>query len=186
MDRRNLLKSVCGISLCSCCAALAQANQDTEQANQPDKDSGRLRYETDFMRKRFASLVQTMSETLDEKTMCSIFEAMGRKCAREFNNVIAPYKGRPEAFLESIQKQWVESARFDKEAGTIRIVDKSATCTCPFVDKKMTPSAFCNCTIGWQKQAYETVFEKKVDVKIEESILKGGKQCIFKIDIKNE
>ena len=186
MDRRSILKSVCGLGLCSCCAGLAQANQNKEQINPSEKDYGRLRYEMDFIKKRFAFLVQTMSETLDEKTMCSIFEAIGRKCAMEFNNVIAPYKDNPEAFLESIQKQWVETAQYDKEAGILQIVDKSTSCTCPFVDKKLTPAAFCNCTIGWQKQAYETVFGKKVDVKIEESILRGGTRCKFKIKVKNK
>ena len=67
--------------------------------------------------------------------------------------------------------------------GTIRIVDKSPTCTCPLVRPNLTPQSFCDCTLGWQKEVYSAVAGRPVEATVEESILRGGKKCVFRIQI---
>ena len=181
MNRAEFLEAACAWGLCSCAALAAHADQDVSEENSSEIDLGQLRYKLDFVTKRFAKLVQIMADTLDEQTMAGLFEAMGRQCALEFGHVIDPFRGKPEAFIEEIQRQWVEKADLDLEAGTLRIIDKARHCTCPFVDEKLMSMHFCHCSIGWQKQAYETIFGQPVDVEIEESILRGGKHCIFRV-----
>jgi predicted hydrocarbon binding protein len=41
----------------------------------------------------------------------------------------------------------------------------------------------CNCSLGWQKHTWETLLQKKVKVELTESVLRGGKRCVFKIHI---
>jgi hypothetical protein len=77
----------------------------------------------------------------------------------------------------------VEKAEYDDAKGTIRIVDKSPTCTCPLVRQNLTPPSFCDCTLGWQKEAYSAVVGRPVEATLEESILRGGKKCVFRIQI---
>jgi hypothetical protein len=33
--------------------------------------------------------------------------------------------------------------------------------------------------LGWHQYAYETILGKKVTVKLKESIVRGGKRCVF-------
>jgi predicted hydrocarbon binding protein len=41
-----------------------------------------------------------------------------------------------------------------------------------------------NCILGWQKAAFSTVLGKPVTVEIEESVLRGGSRCSFRIGVK--
>ena len=74
------------------------------------------------------------------------------------------------------------SIKQNKNKKIIKIHDKKReTCFCPFVNHKFTSIDFCNCSIGWQKETYESILGKPVEVNIEESVLRGGKRCSFTI-----
>jgi hypothetical protein len=47
----------------------------------------------------------------------------------------------------------------------------------------VTPPDFCNCTLGWQKEAYSAILGRPVEAELEESILRGGSRCVFRIRI---
>lgn len=49
-----------------------------------------------------------------------------------------------------------------------------------------TPKVVCNCSLGWQKRTWETVLGKKVDVELVESVLRGGKRCVFRVRVSDE
>ncbi len=183
MNRKEFLESACGWGLCSC-AVFAQPAQAAEGDDAAATELGTLKWKLDFMTHRFAKLVAVMSETLDEATLAGLFEAMGRECAKGFKHEFEPFKGDPEGFLKSVQQKWVESATWDESTGTVHVVDRSTNCTCPFVDEQKMFGHFCHCTIGWQKEAYEAVLGKPVDVEVEESILRGSKRCVFCIKVK--
>lgn len=109
---------------------------------------------------------------------------MGRECAKEGKNEIIKYQGKIEEYLKDLKAKWVEKAEFDEGSNEIRIQDKKRDkCFCPFVDITLMTKDFCNCSIGWQKENYETILEKKVDVKIDSSILRGADHCSFTIKI---
>jgi predicted hydrocarbon binding protein len=111
---------------------------------------------------------------------------MGRTCAKENADEFLKFKDNPEGFLEDMKQKWAERTEYDKGTKTIRVIGrKQETCFCPFVDKSMTPKEFCNCSIGFNKEAFETILGKPVDVKIEESILRGGERCSFVINVKS-
>jgi len=42
----------------------------------------------------------------------------------------------------------------------------------------------CNCTLGWQQEAFSTVIGKPVTAEIEETVLRGGERCSFRITVK--
>jgi predicted hydrocarbon binding protein len=95
------------------------------------------------------------------------------------------YKNDIRGFLVAIQASngWVEKAEYNEKTGTIRIVDRSKNCTCPLVEKGLTPSDQCECTLGWQKQTYSAILGKPVEAELEESILRGGSRCVFRIQV---
>ncbi|MBZ5514112.1 MAG: hypothetical protein LAN62_04565 [Acidobacteriia bacterium] len=147
----------------------------------PNEEIEALKWKVNFMRVRFAKLVGILSDTLDEATRRKVFESMGRECARQFMDLTGKFAGHPEAFLEEIKKRWAKETEYDQAAGRIRVVDRSNHCTCAFVDEQLTPPAFCDCTLGWQKETYAMILGQPVDAELEESILRGGKQCSYRI-----
>ena len=48
-----------------------------------------------------------------------------------------------------------------------------------------TPGEFCDCTLGWQEEAFSTVLGKPVAVVVEESVLRGSSRCSFRIAVKS-
>ena len=110
---------------------------------------------------------------------------MGRECSKSIS-MISECKGNPEVYFEMLKKRWHEDSSWDREKGIITIASAERTeCTCPLIDTKKTPGYVCDCSLGWQKQTFETVLGKKADVKIEESLLRGGKRCVFTITLKS-
>ena len=186
MKRKEFLKT-CASGACSCAAlgfllpdAVPQASgQETAAA----EDVGELKWKLNAAQTRFAGLIGILNRTLDEPTMKKVLESLGAECSRSYDKLFAQYKGDIEGFLDHVRKNWVEKAEYDPAAGTIRITDKAGKCTCPFVQPGVTPGAFCDCTIGWQKAAYSAVLGRPVEAELEESILRGGQRCIFKIRV---
>lgn len=178
MERKEFLKAACTLGICSC-AGMSFLSGGNLLAAGDEKD-----WRIGFMQRRMAKLVGILDKTSDAEEKKKIFEELGRECAKENTDEVAKFKGNVEGYLEE-NKKWADVVEYDKEAGTIRIVGKKMeTCFCPFVDKSVMPKDFCNCSVGYMKQNYETIFDKKIDVNIEESILRGGERCTFAVSIK--
>ena len=97
--------------------------------------------------------------------------------------LIDRYKGDIEGFLEEGRRNWMAEATYNRTKGTIRIVDKGAACSCPMVKAASTPPSFCDCTLGWQEQTYAEILGRPVKAELEESILRGGKRCVYQITV---
>jgi hypothetical protein len=170
MTRNQFLKG-CAAGMCSCAVPVPAAGADSQEA----------RRTLDAARVRFARLVGVLADHLDQPARKRIFEDLGRECARQYRGLTEKYRGDVEGFLKMARTQWVETAEYDPAAGTIRIVDKAKHCTCPLVKPGVTPPDFCNCTLGWQKEAYSAILGRPVEAELEESILRGGSRCVFRI-----
>ena len=97
--------------------------------------------------------------------------------------MIDRYKGNIKGFLEEDRRNWMVEADYDEAKDTIRIVDKGPSCSCPMVKVEVTPPSFCDCTLGWQVEAYTEILGRPVTAELEESILRGGKKCIYRIKV---
>ncbi len=186
MNRKEFVKS-CTVALCTtglCCIGSGSKAEATEQPaeacnpNQLKDAKGKM----DAGQFRFAKLVEEIDKTLDEQARKRLFNGLGRQCAATFRpTLIDQYKGDLPGFLKKGLSLWMAEATYNEAAGTIRIIDKSPTCTCPLVKEGATPPSFCDCTLGWQEEAYSTILGRPVHAELEESILRGGKRCIFLI-----
>jgi predicted hydrocarbon binding protein len=180
MTRNDFMKC-CAAGVCSCGALAIMAPSGALAEGDSAIDA--LQWKLDFARRRFARLIEILGQNLDEPSRKKVWEALGRDHAKEDRSLTDKYKGDLPGFLAELKKEWVETAEYDAAAGTIRIVDRATACSCPLVDRKLTPPDFCNCTIGWQKEVYSAVVGKPVEATIEESILRGGTRCVFRIQI---
>ena len=187
MKRTEFLKS-CASGICSCAAlgllsedpALAQSVQANPVA---DAEKDELKWKLNAAQTRFAKLLQILNQNLDEPLKQKILQQLGADCSQSYQELAAKYKGNLTGFLDYVSTKWVEKAEYDEKARTIRIIDRAKQCTCPLVKPGVAPKDFCNCTLGWQKAIYSVVSGKPVEAEIEESILRGGTRCVFRIRI---
>jgi len=140
----------------------------------------RLKWRLDFAQKRFARFIEILESTLDESTLRDVIERLGRECSKTVT-AIQEYKDNPEGFFAGVLKGWGEEAEFDREGGVIRIVTSERECVCPLVNSQLTPECICDCSLGWQKQTYETMLGRPVAVELKESALRGSKRCVFEV-----
>jgi len=128
------------------------------------------------------SLMDNLDEHVDEKTKLKVLENCGRACiSRSFLKKVQECKKSAKdtsEFLDNLQRMWNHLQRDDDD---IYVVYKK--CYCPLVKGCSEPlsSTFCNCSVGWIKELFESALEKQVDVELEKSIVRGDDICRFKV-----
>ncbi len=171
MDRKEFFRA-CAAGLCACSAGLAAPET-------PAPEDWRLR----FVKDRYAGLLRILSARLDEKGMNEVLHDLGAHCASTWDQV-PKHRGDFDGFCKVLE-QSVSGDRvtWDREKGIITVTSPERTeCFCP-LNGRNTPTLVCNCSLGWQQQAWETVLQRKVRVELKESVLRGGKRCVFEIHV---
>lgn len=188
MKRNEFMKTCAGFCDCGVLGLLAPLPAEAESAGgqtttAPAEDS-QLKRQLDGAQERFAKMLSIMGDDLDPAVRLKILRSLGRECAQDYGALFQKYRGDIKGFLAKIQTAWVERAEYDEKAGLLRVIGKPAPCACPLVKVGRTPGEFCDCTLGWQEAAFSTVLGKPVAVEIEESVLRGGTRCSFRITFK--
>jgi hypothetical protein len=188
INRKDFVKN-CAAAMCAtglCCGVKipeAQASDDEPHPCDP-KQFADARDRGDAGRLRFSKLIEIMDERFPEQERKQILHALGGRCADTYRAaLIDRYKGNLKGFLEEGRRNWMAEATYDEAAGSIRIVDKGPHCSCPMVKEGVTPPSFCDCTLGWQEATYSEIMGRPVEAELEESILRGGKKCVYRIKV---
>ena len=189
MKRNDFMKKcaagVCGCGVMGFLAPLpARAENGEGQTATAPVDNSQMKQELEGSRERFAKLVSIMGEDLDAAVRDKILARLGRQCAQAHSAFFQKYRGDLQGFLAKAKTAWLEKAEYDEKAGMLRIIGKPSPCACPLVKVGRTPADFCNCTLGWQQEAFSTVMGKPVTAEIEETVLRGGQRCSFRITVK--
>jgi hypothetical protein len=139
------------------------------------------------------SLISNLDENVDEKTKILVLENCGRACITESFKRRAQ-KAKKEAknttdFLDKLSKVWGHLKIRSKD-----IYVEYLRCYCPIVSSYpgkplkswskrswKLPKSWCNCSLGWIKELFESSLEKPVKVILEKSIKQGDKICRFKV-----
>jgi hypothetical protein len=183
--RRDFMKTACTLAACSCPTAtlLAQDQGATTQPQEPPVDVGRLQWKLAAAEQRFAYLLETLDEQLGKKARIKIMEAVGRRCASNYMGLAEKFKGNLKGYLDEIQKEWVAKVEWSEDGRTFRVFDKSSTCTCPLVGAGKTSTTMCHCSAGWQEAIYGYVAGSPVQATVEQSVLRGDPQCVYRIQL---
>ena len=194
MKRRELLSRACGMGMCSCagplildesCSAAQENNTDSEELQKLQKELSRKQWWLNHAAKQLAKLWVLLEPELDDTKRREILEQLGRNCAKSIG-WSQKFIGNPEGFFNYVNQKNGETFTYDKENGIITVVTRERDCDCQLVDTKITPAYFCHCSMGWQKQMYETIFGKAVDTELKESVLGGSKRCVFEVRIRDK
>jgi len=189
MNRNDFIKKcsagICGCGVLGLLAPLgARADDTAGTTTAAPVDPERLKQQLEGARERFAILLTIMGEQLDEATRNKILQSLGSQCSQPYAAFFNKYRGNLQGFLDKIKTAWVERTEYDEKTGILRVIGKPAPCACPLVKAGRTPVEFCDCSRGWTQAAFATVLGKPVSVEIEESVLRGGTRCSFRIGTK--
>jgi predicted ArsR family transcriptional regulator len=139
-----------------------------------------LQWQYRFAQRRFNQLVTLLESRVDGATVNEIIRQLGCECAKTVS-FVQEHIGDLEGYWAEIEARWGEKATFDRERGIITIATPERDCVCPVVSHEQTAPSFCDCSLGWQKQVYETLTGRPVEVELKESVLRGSKRCAFEI-----
>jgi hypothetical protein len=135
-----------------------------------------------FARYQVAKMVGFMAAGTTAPACADIIERTGRECAK-LGGVAARFKGDPDAYFAAGRKAWGTDFQWNKEKGIVTVAVPEGECGCPLVDNKRTPGFWCNCSVGYQKESFGSVFGRPVEVSLKESKLSGSKRCVFEITL---
>ncbi len=182
MNRIEFLKTCAG-GLCACAMigpAAAETTATTAAAEPPKPEDWRFQ----FIKRRYAKLLESLQQRVGDQTLNAVLQEQGRYCAST-TEMITKHKGDIDGFIHDVTTEWKQQIDYDREKGVITATGPEVKeCFCPFIDGRYTPKNACDCSLGWTQYAYETVLGRKVDVELKESVLRGGKRCVFTIRIR--
>ena len=177
MDRKEFIKSACGMGVCGCALSLLGAATPL-QAAEPSAEQQRLA----FVRYQLSKLLGFMAAEVPAEACTRVLEETGRECAK-VSPLHVKFKGDPEGYFAAAKKSWGTDIVWDKEKGTVTATVPEGDCDCPMVSMKRTPAVWCNCSIGYQKEAFETILGRPVQARLKASKLSGSKRCVFEITV---
>ena len=126
---------------------------------------------------------------MDEKALNEVLFDVGTYCCSSSSDeFLKKYRGDVEGFRQAAKQVGSKDEfTYDRDKGVITMVLENRTdCFCPLISlSKNTPAVACNCSLGFQRHLWETILQKKVKVELKESVLRGGKRCIFEIQIQD-
>ena len=177
MDRKEFLKSACGLGACGCALSLV-VSPETLAAAAPEPPDQRLA----FARYQIAKMTGFMAAGTSAPACAEVLQKTGRECAK-LGQINVKFKGDPDGYFAAARKAWGTDFSWNKEKGIVTVTVAEGECSCPMVDSRRTPAFFCNCSVGYQKEAFETIFGKPVQVSLKESKLGGSKVCVFQVTL---
>ena len=184
MNRKDFLKN-CACGLCSCAAiGLMAPSTSTAAEGKPAED-----WRPKFVKQRYGKLLEILASRMDEKDLNETLIALGAYCAGLGDENTKKCRGDLEGFRKMI-KQGVsgDNITYDMEKGLITMAsEERPDCFCPLISvSQHTPKVACNCSLGWQQRTWETLLQKKVKVELKETVLRGGKRCVFEIHVSDQ
>jgi hypothetical protein len=178
MDRKEFL-STCAAGVCACAAGSLIPASSLAAAEGED---WRLR----FVKQRYAGLVRILSQRMDEESLNETLHDLGAYCASLWDETVVKHRGDFEGLCKLIQQgSSGDDVSWDREKGVITMTSpERSDCFCPLISKNQnTPPVVCNCSLGWQQHTWEMLLQKKVRVEMKETVLRGGKRCVFEIHV---
>jgi hypothetical protein len=182
MDRTQFLRgAVCGLCACTTASLAPPAGLAAGGTSGTEGD-----WRLPFVQRRYAGLLEILSSRMNGKAVEATLHALGTYCSSLADEGRKRFHGDVDAFAEAVrQSPSGDHVTYDREKGVIVMAsDERADCFCPLIScSARTPKVACACSLGWQEHTWQTLLRKKVQVELKESVLRGGKRCVFEIRV---
>lgn len=157
----------------------AQLQKDNEALRDLNR---RLEWRLNHSQSQYHAFLQAAIPLIDSEQLKQIFQQLERNCARSLGWATR-FKGNPEGFFEHMKAHSGETISFSEDHRTITVVTQHRPCDCPIMKERCIDGQYCECSIGWQKETYETILDRQVRVDIKEACLRGSDHCVFEIAV---
>lgn len=144
-------------------------------------------------------LVDNMDELLDDNTKKELLQACGRSCYDGAFGIAPSEKPSYEAaegYIKYFENNGYSVNREDKKTTIIYnwgrdhqnpwgLIISDGYCMCPLVENGPPDlsGTYCNCSSGYVKEIFKRGTGRKTKVDVIDSLKRGGKDCIFKVEI---
>jgi predicted ArsR family transcriptional regulator len=136
---------------------------------------------------------ERLEKELGSEKAIEIMRTCGSKCCgqgqRKTAKRLMKESSSIEDFLKKLSKYEVKNGELEyKLINDNTIIGKHNICFCGQVKKStelFKNKTYCQCSVEFNKQFFESAFEKPVEVELKQSILNGGDFCEFEIKINN-
>jgi len=184
MERRQFLKNAGAAGLCSCLVARVFAG-DASSTTTTEKPKTPEDWRAHFAKQRYSKLLTLVAARVDEKTFQEIVEDVGRFCSE--SGFSKKYVGQLESYLDELHKRWGSKTSYDAATQIVQVSfhPENKDCACPLMGKGLVPAAACQCSVGSMQRSFATVTGHDVVVELKESVLQGGENCTFAINVKS-
>ncbi len=133
--------------------------------------------------------VETLEDTLGTEKAIDIMKTCGSKCCgkgqRKTAQRLMQESSSIEEFLVKLSIYEVKPGELEyKLTGSNTIIGRYNKCFCGQVKKIAKPfknQTYCRCSVEFNKQFFESAFNKNVEVNLRQSIISGGDYCEFEI-----
>jgi len=184
MNRKQFLQSSAA-GVCACAAIGLSGPAPLAAAETAHPEDWRL----PFVKKRYARLLEILARRVDAEILNATLLELGTGCSAFGDNTLKKFRGDLEGYARAV-KQSVsgDNIAFDWEKGVITMAsDERTDCFCPLISRlHHTPALACQCSLGWQQHTWETLLQRNVRVELKESVLRGGKRCVFEIHVNDQ
>lgn len=146
-------------------------------------------------------LMNNVDALLDEETKIKLMQECGRACFTRAFGVAPEEKPTPEEARRYLLALKARGFKVRQEGNKTIIVYSwrqdhqnpwglilgDGYCMCPIVEtgpEGLSPT-YCYCSTGYVKESFNRALGKPVKVELLDSLKRGGKDCIFKIEVLN-
>lgn len=185
-NRRDFLKT-CGCIACFCgfgSLFKLAAEETATPNNEPPKSEAEKN-------EAFAlHWITELLESLDENQLSdSQLRSIVKKTAQAHHDLlnvpemVKPYIGRPEEFIEFLQNAWGWVVTDNKDKHHLIVDENKPFCVCPLLKNttgKLYP-ALCYCSEGFAEKMFSAVYRHPVSVTVAASVQRGNPSCIYHI-----
>ncbi len=183
INRKDFLKKACITGACFCGfgrIAFADAGENEPKATVTEIDP-----EKHLLQGWTANLLLNLGSELEPEKLRDLIKknAIIHFNELKMNEMLKEYVGNPSKFIDFISEKWGWKIEYDKASGIVIANENKSYCVCPMVNQAegMGSSVMCNCSEGFAEKMFSTVFNSPVKATVISSVLRGDKNCIYKI-----
>ena len=134
--------------------------------------------------KYVSAVMRELPKSCDNTMICEIMQSCGYSCLSN-GTILKAKKAYAESsdikeFLDKLNEQHIGGGSLHISNGKIIGIYTKCYCGLAKASKNLSPD-YCNCSVGWFKKLFSSVFEKEIIVKKVNTILDGANQCTFEI-----
>ena len=193
MNRKKFCVTTCGLGIGSCFGFGLFTSDNLSVLEKQVQETTKGTPVVPFDQRQIKNLLCFVDSSMDESSKKQIFERLGLEhlTNETYKNKVIGFRKDLKGFFDRVNTNkdtYWEKLEYDPKLSEIKLTGKVVDkCACPYAQCENPPKSLCTyCCKNFQKQFFETLLEKPVEVRIDDSFLLGGKRCSTTIFVKGK